>query len=756
MDNSSPELPLSSSGASNDSPHYQKQHRGDAKAYEKYFAGMNASMQQKVALTTAHFPTRGRIADMGSGSGRGTFDLASLYHGLDLVGVDINPISVEIAAEKYTRSNLSYVVGDIAENVFPPESLEGILDSSVLHHVTSFNSFDVNRVYRTLDNQVTQLKEAGVIIIRDFVIPDGPDEVFLDLPSTDGLTSGSVSELSTAALFERFAKEWRSSTTTDEGVHFSKTGSPYSDHSRFKLSLRTATEFVLRKDYRADWDTEVLEEYTYLSQAQFESEFRKRGLRIVTSVPIWNPWIVENRFEGKFYLADLKEKPLPFPPTNYLIVGEKVSAESGVELIEENCRESETPNFLNLSIHRNIETGAFFELVDRPNQTIDLLPWFKDEGQLFIIAKKDFPRPIINASATVPRLNSSTFSGYITEPISAIVSTHDLSDESVNHILAERGGFTDDQIVGIADPFTYYTSPGGINERVLSRLVEVTPKTEFSTRFPNYTPFKDAGTVRSLDALQVLRSCHVGGMFDARLEINIYRLLRTLRQGAGPWIGAPIHLRTQEVDKELKTVESSLSPRPRAVFETVIENRELKFLSVREGTFVERTQSQATLSTAAFEYVIPRILSPNTLVALPILKTSNGIFVGVEHRDLPAIQTFSGSSVIATSPAWRLPSTVTHTSQLPKFVEEAMQRDFGVLVLKSWELGGCYFPSPGVTPETVFPFVVEVDHSSLESSTLLFTSLEELVTNIELIQDAHLAVAANRLIHALGFNTQQQ
>ena len=36
-------------------------------------------MQQKVALTTAHFPSRGRVADMGSGSGRGTYDLACLY-----------------------------------------------------------------------------------------------------------------------------------------------------------------------------------------------------------------------------------------------------------------------------------------------------------------------------------------------------------------------------------------------------------------------------------------------------------------------------------------------------------------------------------------------------------------------------------------------------------------------------------------------------------------------------------------------------
>ncbi len=81
---------------------YAAQHRGNADHYATCFAGMDASMQQKVALTTAHFPTRGRVADMGSGSGRGTHD-----------------------------------------PVFPPESLDGVLDSSVLHHVTSFNAFSL-------------------------------------------------------------------------------------------------------------------------------------------------------------------------------------------------------------------------------------------------------------------------------------------------------------------------------------------------------------------------------------------------------------------------------------------------------------------------------------------------------------------------------------------------------------------------------------------------------------------------------------
>src|SRR5690349_3592502 len=204
--------------STNQSGHYEKQHRGTQAAYEAYFKGMDASMQQKVALTTAHFPVRGRIADMGSGSGRGTYDLACLYGGLELVGVDINPVSVERAAREFQRPNLSYVEGDISEMVFPEASLDGILDSSVLHHVTSFNDFDVRRVHATFDRQVAQLKTGGVIIIRDFVIPDGPERVHLDLPATDGRDAGEVIELSTAALFERFAREWRSSVNRDGPV----------------------------------------------------------------------------------------------------------------------------------------------------------------------------------------------------------------------------------------------------------------------------------------------------------------------------------------------------------------------------------------------------------------------------------------------------------------------------------------------------------------------------------------------------------
>ena len=685
-------------------------------------------MQQKVALTTAHFPVRGRIADMGSGSGRGTFDLASLYDGLELVGVDVNPISVERAREKFQRPNLSFVVGDISQMVFPAGSLDGILDSSVLHHVTSFNNFDVNRVLTTLDHQVAQLKPGGVIIIRDFVIPDGPEQVFLDLP------------VATAELFEVFARDWRSSVNPNGPVPFERLASPGEGFVRFRLTLRAAAEFVLRKDYRADWDTEVLEEYTYLSQSQFEAAFRERGLRVVTSRPLWNPWIVQNRFVKKFYLSDLNEQPLPFPPTNYLIVGEKVDGDEGVELRESRNEMLKAPKFLKLSAYRHRETNEVFELVERPHQTIDILPWIDDDGQVLVLAKKDFPRPLVNACADQVRLAGSSLSGYITEPTSAIVEGPP-SREAIVEILRERANLAEADVISIGEPHSYYTSPGGINELVMAYLVEVRAHSSLNALFPNYTSFQSAGTVRELDAQQVLRASHVGGMFDARLEINIYRLLHELQRSYGPWIGAPIELTEQSF--EIDSTSDILSPH--SSFDACELPAGPQFLSIREGTFLERTRSGEVVSEVAFEYVVPQKLSLSTVTVVPVVKTVSGTYIGIELRDLPAVQSFAGSSQILTIPSWRVPLSLRSIGELPAFVTAALHRDFALTARNTWELGGSYFSSPGVTPEVVYPFVVEVEATDM--SPLHFVNLLDL--NPAQLHDAHLLISTHRLRHAL-------
>src|SRR5215470_13267138 len=101
---------------------YEQQDRGEAAAYERYLAGMDASMKQKVALTAAHLLCEGRIADMGMGSGQGSHALAALYPRLDVVGVDVDATMVALARDSYRRPNLSFVVGDIAAPLFPEAS----------------------------------------------------------------------------------------------------------------------------------------------------------------------------------------------------------------------------------------------------------------------------------------------------------------------------------------------------------------------------------------------------------------------------------------------------------------------------------------------------------------------------------------------------------------------------------------------------------------------------------------------------------
>ncbi len=105
-----------------------EQLRGGREAYRRYLEGMNSSMKQKVALTAAHLLCEGRVADMGMGSGAGSFALAALYPGLDVVGVDVSPTMVELATESHRLPNLGFRVGDIAQPVFDDASLDGIFD----------------------------------------------------------------------------------------------------------------------------------------------------------------------------------------------------------------------------------------------------------------------------------------------------------------------------------------------------------------------------------------------------------------------------------------------------------------------------------------------------------------------------------------------------------------------------------------------------------------------------------------------------
>ena len=722
---------------------YDHQDRGSQDAYASYFAGMDKSMQQKVALTTAHFPTAGRVADMGSGSGRGTFDLASLHPDLELVGVDINPAAVASAQAAYQRPNLRYVQGDIADAVFPPGSLDGILDSSVLHHVTSFTGYATDRLEACLDSQVAALRAGGVLIIRDFVAPDGPADVILELPTDDGGDSGEAPALSTWALWRRYATSVRNSRYRPGELPWRDLGDATIGRHRIGCLLRDAQEFLLRKDYRTDWDVELLEEYTYWTQAEFIRSLERRGLRVVVAAPIRNPWIVANRYRGKARLLTREGETLPFPPTNFVIVGQKMAAGQGTKLRLTASAPLDRPSFLHLQAWSGSD-GSAFDLVERPGRTLDIVPWFRRDGQVLVLAKQGFPRPIVVADPGRPNPTGAQWSGYLTEPIAAITSTDQEMAAAVRQILIERAGMSADRIRAIAAPCRYATSPGGIDEIVTAVLVEISPDGLLQPMA--YGGLAESGAIHALDARACLRAAQVGGLFDARLELNIHRLLRFLAVDRGPWIGAAI----VPPDHHLAWPRHPDALHPAQAIRFTRSSQSVGYLDIRSGLFSERDAAGNELATTTREWVMPRSASSNTAVALPIISVDGEILVGVEHRWLPAIQSAYGTAGFAAVPAWRLPAQVDRLDHAESWITGQLQRDHGCLSAELVELGGPYLATPGVTPELVHPWVAVIDPAHGPGHLQWLPLRDCLVADLV---DAHLANAVHRAAHALGITT---
>ncbi len=716
--------------------HYAHE-RGDKGAYQRYLDGMDSSMRQKVALVAAHLRSHGRVADMGMGSGTGSHALAALYPSLDVVGVDLDPTMVQLAAERYDLPNLSFQQGDIAELVFPDGGLEAIINSSVLHHVTSFGDYKAANAAKAVETQVGQLREHGVIIIRDFLAPKDAN-VYLDVPNDDGDGSDEPSTCSTSVLLERFANDFRSLSDTP-GFPLIQLPKLRPGWTRYKLSLRHATEFILRKDYRRDYKKETKEEYTYFTQVEFEDLFGRLGLRVLASTPLRNPWIVNNRYKGKLALWSVSGEALEFPATNYIIVGEKVAKGEGVRFRQGDTRPP--LGFLRLEHHRNRATGRVVDLVSRPGRTFDILPWFKQQGDFFVLARASYPRPISQVRcAEDTSLDGVRVAGYVTEPL-VVIQTDKPLGTTIEDTLLTDAGIESHQIRTFLEGATYYPSPGGIEEAVTSALVKVEPT--FEAR-----PLKNRGRVMAIEAQQLLRSAQVGGLLDARLELNVYELLLQQGHSVGPWIGEQIQLSDGAEPEHLPDLGALLSRPHRRAFERT--NTSAHFLELHCNEFEELDSLGTITHTAPLEYVLPRQLSHRTVACSLVRQHRGTIYVAVDDDDLPAAQSFTGNSELLVTPAWRLPQDIESLTPALQWIRERIQTEYGATCGTNWELGGRYHPSLGVTPEVVHTFAFEVLEETQASEKLHWVSLAQLIAKRHQLQDGHLRISSMRAAHALG------
>lgn len=720
---------------------------------DKYVAGMEKSSLQKAAYAALARP--GQIVDLGTGSGIAARDLAVLFPTSKVIGIDLDPSMVRYAQEHYDLQNLRYALGNAEAKNFADDSLDTIFMSSTAHHLTSYGTgtFDVQHVRNSIAAAHAQLKPGGLFILRDFLIPDGPKYVVLDLPATDGSNAGTPKELSSAALFEKFARDFRSSLHPKGGVPYRKLEGAQTGWQRFKVLYRDAAEFLLRKDYRDHYDAEIKEEYTFMSQRDFESSFRAAGFRVLHSAPIYNPWIVNNRFRDKARIYSLTGVAVPFPATNYVITGEKITPDQAISLQQESVRTLKAPKYLKAKAMRDIKTGKIFDVVSRAQETTDVLPYYNRDGRLYVLSKQGFPRPILTTLRRESHLDGVHSDGYVVEPISflgVVPQTRDFATE-----LRRRAGIPAHALQGQTPipGLRYFTSPGLIGECVTSVAIPIKVGTEaFEHPDENYSGFSTSGTIRSIEANQVLRSAQAGSVLDARLELAVYQLLLEGGKRIDAWIGEQIRL--SDVAGHFNFASSApevLHPRDGRNFEEASPRDFGRYLRVREGSFTEVTADGKVIARASREYVEPTKFSQSVMSVLPVVSIGGKVYVGLERRQLPSVQLIEGSSDIVTNPAWRIPKSITNLGGAQSFITGRLHADFGLRPGRVYTLGGAYHPSPGITAETVYPVAIEVESADIiSSSPLTWVALEDLVRERKSVRDAHLLVASLRLAHALG------
>lgn len=285
-----------------------------------YRAGMDASKEVKLAELLPHV-VPGRIVDGGCASGTFLAALAERYPMSELIGVDYSTTFLAEAVRRFRNCpNVGIVRGRVEDlDVLVTEPATTVILASILHEVHSYNGYDETPVHRALTAASRVLAPGGRLLIRDGIAPDRA-VVALECSQFDGASTGSIAELSTEAMFYRFRAEYRGGI----GVPADHGWQQRYRSQNWLLRARDAYEFLAKKDYRANWEQEVQEEYGFWREREWRAALERAGLEIrVFQKPV-NPWIVEHRFQGHVWLRDpISRAELPHLPTHCVIVAEK-------------------------------------------------------------------------------------------------------------------------------------------------------------------------------------------------------------------------------------------------------------------------------------------------------------------------------------------------------------------------------------------------------------------------------------------------
>lgn len=668
-------------------------------------------IRQKAAMISAHLllPAGARIVDMGCETGEVTYVLAQLNPRAEIIGIDRDAAAVAFARKNYKLPNLTFRHTEAEINDFEDESLDCIINSNILYGVYSETGYNTDEVNTLLDRQVRKLKPSGTMLIRDYIMPPEEEFVFLELPDTPS-KGKDIAQMSDADLLILFSQSARPLPVGGCEGFFIEERRPRREETRlFVLSHKWAVEFLLRKDYRAKWHKEIREEYTFYTHQDYRRELARLGLRMTYSAPYWNPWVIKNCFKGRFQLYNESYQPLTYPATNYFIVAHKAADKQSLAL-EERRPSQKAAGELEITIVRDKKSGAVHELVKRPGEFCDIIPYrMTPDNRLVLYVRGGSPRPIINAQARgSSNLDGKRWSGHLIEPVvmnlESMTSDAEINRRAIFAYMKNYVGLSAKSDSSWRVGEAYFPSPERINEVIEPVFIEVEDPQKTSWALPDdHQGYAETGLIVELDGADIMLASQIGLLPEPKLEMYIIDLMA--RHGITPprWVGEPLpEIKKQKI--QAIDPEELIDELERTEFEEVksapVHLKPVKAVFVEEGRVGRTTRG---LSAHDIEFIVTDDGIENIAVVLPLTRDwDNNLLVALEPQVLPVPNRVGGDGAMLNAPSFVLPSDVRSLEDVKAFIGGK----FGVKPEQIVSLGESYFTHVGVTPQRIYPFTV--------------------------------------------------
>lgn len=746
-------------------PPISEQGRELYRSHQERFRALEERQRERLAGVLPALPLAGGIVQY-AGTAKDAFDIAFQFPG-NVIHAQL--FSASDRGANRIRRRLNLVQRNEAEihTTLPNGTADAVVINGVIPDITSNVPLTIDR-QRRLDDFLAEermaLREGGFLVVRDTVrVPWNNDVILrLDPHATHSWSGGRT----LPDIFSEFVTARKESHITDAEWGRVLARGEHEGKAEFLAPASIVNEFLVKYPYVADWERERLRPYAQHSAEERISHVCSDGLRLVYAGPEYSPYVHRAYRNGLVEVRDQDGRHLDLPPTNYIVIAQKVSPSEGVRFSVGPALPFGDRRFVEVNRYERIDsrTGSvvgYREVASRPNVTLDVIPYSVAHGRLYVSGRL-YPRPLTLVHSN---LDGSVNGGYLTEQLATIVERERLetlqgTTETSIGFLADKRLVDPAAVKEVGHTSRYFVRADTVDEEVVATAVLVPelpledqrvdePKNSFGGRY----------LVRTFDAMRLLQGQQTGFSEDPRLERKIYELLHAHKLSTGPWLAESLALSPQEPTLlNVVSVSQVMELPQRQVFRPAA-NQNCTFLTAHRREFSEVLAEPASSGAhAVLEYVEPHPstgLSHESMAILPVASrvTPEGgseIVVGLEIKDLPAAQERFGSSALATVPTTRIPGGIDGLRGARAHVAERLRANFGIECSKLQMLGGKYVVSPGVTPEVIYPMIAEVDLAQSRTDSLTWIPLHELLPHISKLHCGQAITLLYRAAHMFG------